>query len=365
MLDNTVTNRQMFFIIFLIVSSVSVIALPKKMADTAGTGAWIPILAMTFFYMIVIAIFSKLNNTFPGMTFFEYAPLLIGKVATYCITVLYIAYFASVAALMVRYIGNVIEVTFLPNTPVWATMFILLAISGYAASKGLPNVARLFEFLCLIVIIIYVFIFFTMFTRGDFINLKPFFDPHMIKDYARALPLLIFSFQGIEVLSIIPFNQNNKKATRYLCLSIFSVGIVYIVIVSTTYMMLSMDDTRNYLEPFIRSVRMLEVPALQVLQRFDIFFIIAWVFGMFCSLSMLTYTVSEYTSKIIPKINKNWLVFCAIAVIYILALIPKKMVTVLNLFNYLTLSFGLFPVFIIPTTLLIIAKVKKSAGKLH
>ena len=49
-MTNSVTNRQMVFIIFLSITTYTTIDLPKIMAEAAGRSSWIPILIVSIFF---------------------------------------------------------------------------------------------------------------------------------------------------------------------------------------------------------------------------------------------------------------------------------------------------------------------------
>lgn len=364
-MDKYVTNRQLFFIFFITLEAYSVIELPKTMSETAGTGFWIPITIATIFFMFAITIIASLNKMFPDKTLFDYSSILIGKIATWIISAIYAVYFIFVIALIKRSVAEIIQNSFLPKTPMWAGMFLMLAICGYAASRGLGNIGRIFEFFGFITIASIIFLEYLVFSEGEFIYLRPFFDSSEIMEYVKALPMLIMPYLGIEILTVIPFSSHmNVKAPRYCRLAILSVGICYIITVATTFMIISIDDTKNYSEPLIRAIRRVDIPSLQIFQRLDVIFIAAWFFAMFCSLTILIFSASSYINKMLPKLNMTLIIIFVCISSFIIGLIPHASSTVSQLFIYLTQYFGFVPAILIPAVLLIIAKVKKNAGKL-
>ena len=77
-MTNSITNRQMFFIIFLTLTSYTTINLPKTMAQTAGRSSWIPIMAVSIIFGGAAVIITKLNNMYQGKVLFDYSQEIVG-----------------------------------------------------------------------------------------------------------------------------------------------------------------------------------------------------------------------------------------------------------------------------------------------
>ena len=61
-----ITNRQMFFVLLLIICSFRTIDIPQLAAKTAGRSGWIIILIYALLFSIVALCITKLNNMYPG-----------------------------------------------------------------------------------------------------------------------------------------------------------------------------------------------------------------------------------------------------------------------------------------------------------
>lgn len=357
-----VSNRQLFFIIFITLSAFSIAELPKTMARAAGTGAWVPLLIVTIFMSFAVAIIIYLGNLFKGKTLFEYSTLLVGKFLTYCFTVIYIVYFFVVLSMLHRSGSEIIKLEILFKTPVWAIMFAMFVIATYAVSRGLSNIGRIFEFFGYIHILTIISFSLAMYFSGDTINIFPLFDIKEVNSYMEALPLAIMPFLGIEALTIIPLSKINGKKTIWTSVcSVFSVLVFYLLVVYLTYMLLGVEDTKNYKDVLFTGIRLLDIDMLQFLKRFDIIAFMIWIFIMFCSVIFLTYALSEYTHKILPKVNSTKLLIFVNVLVYITAQLPASYDKAAQIFTFITMYFGLVPVFVIPLILLIVAKVKKHA----
>ncbi len=63
---NTMTNRQMVFILLLSLTSYNVITIPKEMAASAGTGSWLVIFIASVIFGLFAVVITSLGNRFQG-----------------------------------------------------------------------------------------------------------------------------------------------------------------------------------------------------------------------------------------------------------------------------------------------------------
>ena len=359
-MEKRISNRQLFFLVFVIISGFTMISIPKIMANSAGTGAWIPISIGMIVFSLIISMVISLNSMFKGETLFEYSTKLVGKPLTYVFTIIYMFYFYVVASMIIRANSELVKLELLPKTPIWVTVITIIFFATYAASKGLTNVGRIMEFFGTIIIAFYILLVVIMLIYGDWLNTLPLFDSKEIPSYIKALPLTIMPFLGFEIITVVPITGKNKKAIRYGTGAIISAGILYILAVYGTYEVLGSEDTGNYGNAFLAAVRRVEIDMFQFLKRLDIVSFAVWLFAIFSSSTIIIYTLSEYTAKLFPKTKGKTILILIAFFIFIATFIPKDIAAVNKIFDYLTTYFGVLPVLIIPSILFITAKVKKN-----
>lgn len=364
-MQNHVTNRQLFFIIFFTLVGYTVIELPRTMAESSGTGAWFTIALAAVFFMFAASIIAYLGCMFKEMTLFEYSRLLTGKFTAYIFAVIYAVYFFGVLSMIARSAAEIIKADFLHKTPIWAISFIMLITSYYAASKGITNLGRIFSFYGIFIILMAFAIHTILFFVGDLNNIRPFFDPSEAGKYINGTLTTILAFLGYEVITVIPFSKNNgKKAVYYTAGAILAAGLLYVYVVESCYAVVGVDDIVNYRDALIVAIRRVDVEFLQFLKRLDIVFILAWLAAIFCTINILIYTLNEYVCKILPQKSKPVTLPIVTLFVYIAGLIPGEFKTASEILTVFTGYMGLITAFFIPLLLLIIAKVKRYAGKI-
>jgi spore germination protein len=329
------------------------------MAESAGTGAWLPIIAASVIFAAAVSIITYLGNLFKEKTLFEYSQLLVGKFVTFIFTAIYIIYFFGVSTLVNRVTSEVIKADFLPKTPIWAISLIILAVSSYAASKGISNLGRLFEFYGIIVLILAMATHTIMILHGDLRNILPLFDVSETGKYFKSIFSTILAFLGFEVLTAIPMSkQNSKRRYFYTAGAILAAGLFYIYTVESSFSIVGVNDIVNYNDSLIVAIRRVDVDFLQFLKRMDLVFILGWLMSIFCTISILTYTTNEYICKILPKTSKYITLIALFVLVFIGGLIPKDFEAASKFLTFLAEYFGLASALFIPLFLLFVSKVK-------
>ena len=350
-----VSKIQLFFIIVISALGFGAMEIPRIMGDTAGTGAWLTLLIAAAFFSIDVFIIVFLGYAHKGESLAEYSQFLAGKTVTYFFEVIYIAYFIAMLTFIARSAADIIKNEILINTPIWATMLLILTISLYAASKGLTNIGRIVEYLGFIVLIITFILCSINFTQGNILNIMPLFDPSEKGNYFNALPSAIFCFLGFEVITIIPFSDSNgKRAFGTAIFSIIALYFILILIVESCYSILGVDDVVNYDYPLFVAIRRLDITILQFAKRLDLFFIMAWLTSVFCSVSMFSFTAAEYTKKLFSKDKANLILIIIGILAFCSGMLLPNAEEESKLFVQFTIWFGLIPAFIIPFILFII-----------
>ena len=114
---NGITNRQMFFILILTLTSYTSVDLPKIVAQSAGRSGWMLVLAAALVFGLAAAAIAALNNRFQGKVMFDYSQEIAGKLASRLIAVYYILYFMVVGVYLKIRLVNFLSSNFLPKTP--------------------------------------------------------------------------------------------------------------------------------------------------------------------------------------------------------------------------------------------------------
>jgi spore germination protein (amino acid permease) len=350
----------MFFIIFLTLTAYTTIDLPKIMAEAAGRSSWILIMAASLVFGAAAVCITKLNNMYQGKVLFDYGEEIAGKFISRIISLFYMLFFLLVGVYLKLKLVGLLKSNFLPDTPQVVMLVIGITLFGYVAYKGITNVARMFEIIGVLFLVVTVAICFGMIKDGMAYNITPFFNIEDAKDFLSAIKDLATPFINISILFIIPFTEKNKKAPKSAFFTLLFIGIFYVLIVESTIMILGVNTTMSLNDSFIEAIKVVDLP---VLERTDIFYLTFGLTSLFAGMIIAFTAIVEFACKFFPKVKRHVIVIIIGVVFLTLCLFALGITHMKDVFEsfapYLTLASGI----VIPFTLFIWAKVrKKKAG---
>ncbi|MCT4595965.1 MAG: spore germination protein [Anaeromicrobium sp.] len=365
-MNESLTNRQIAFVIIGIVVGYGILGLPKNVTENAGTGAWFTLLMATGITMIFTYVITYLPYVHKNKTIYEYGNILVGKYITHIIMCVYILYFFMLSSMSVRMSSETIKLMVLINTPIWALTLLFMVVVYYAVRKGLGTIGRVCEIYGLIIIIGAIVIHLSIFTQGKLIKLKPFFVVANMQAYIKATLVTIFPFLGIEILMVIPFEKknNSKKIFKYTGLTVGFIGLFYILIVESCISVMGVDSIIYYKDALFATVRRVDIKSLEFLERIDGIFIMLWIMSIFCTICLETYGAILLISKYLKNTNFSVISLIVIVLCYIVAQIPQTVSEVEKIMDYISYC-TLITAGLIPAILFLITKVKESHKKIR
>ena len=356
---NKITNRQLFFIITMTLITITLSSIPKVIVSEAEEGGWFTVIIASIIFAFFSLIIISLNKMFVGKVLFEYSQELVGNSITYIISIFYIFYFAAILIYMNISLSNVLKTNFLFETPHWAIFFASLIVCGYGAYKGITNVARLLEIYGIIFIISVILIHTFMLLQGEMDYIRPLFITSETPKYFSALKGAIFPFLGIEVLTVIPLSNENKKVRRLGFLTIIFVGIIYAYAIETSVMMIGINEIIHYQDATLTSIRLIQLPKIEFLKRLDAVYLTVGLMGIHAAIIVIYMVIVEFLTKIFLKLKRLFIVIGVGLLILLISILVLRIKDFLEIFGQSIIFFGIVALVLIPSILLIIALVKK------
>ncbi|MFZ7134042.1 MAG: GerAB/ArcD/ProY family transporter [Eubacteriales bacterium] len=355
-MTNSITNRQMFFIMFLTLTTYTTIDLPKIMAQTAGRSSWIPIMAASIVFGGAAVIITKLNNMYQEKVLFDYSQEIVGRIFSRLIASYYLLFFLIVGVYLKLKLVGLLKSNFLPQTPQFIMLLMGISLFGYVAYKGITNVARMFEIIGALFLVVTVGLCAAMLLEGMSYSILPFFNITETKEYMNTMKDLATPYTGLAILLIIPFTAQNKKAPKVAFFTLLFIGLFYVLIVESTIMLLGINNTIALNDAFIEAIKIVELP---VIERTDIFYLTFGLTSLFAGMIIVFTAILEYACRLIPKVKRHIIVITIGIVFFILCLFALNINNMRDVFESFAPYLVLTSTILIPTLLLIIAQVKK------
>lgn len=359
-MNENLTNRQIAFILFGVIVGYGIMGLPKNVTENAGTGAWISLLMATIMAVILTYVYTYLGYVHENKTIYEYGQILTGKFIAALIMIIFFVEFFIFFTTIIRASSEVIKLTVLIKTPVWALCLVYYLVIYYIAIKRLRIVARLSEYYGILLILALLTIHILISTQGKIINIRPYFGSSDIMTYLKATSSTILPFLGVEMIAIIPFNKkvNNKKVFKYTLSMIGFIGLLYILIVESCISVMGVDGIIFYKDALLATIRRVDIEWLQFLRRLDGIFLMVYIMAVFNTATIFAYGSILILSKYFKKINFKLLSFIVMVISFYISQMPKTFDDVQEIMDYSS-YLGFITLGFIPIVLLIITKVKK------
>lgn len=354
----------MVFVLLLTLTAITVISLPKIMAETAGNGAWFTLIITSVIYAAAAYIFVTLNKMHNGEVMYDYSARLIGKVGAHILGVYYLLYFLSVSSFLCATMSNILISDFFMHTPAWAIIAISLPFYAHSAYQGVTNVARICKIFGVIFVVGAIAGHGIMLIQGVRENILPLYVPADTGRYLKAVTSCMPSFIGVEVLALLPIaEKDRKKAPRVAFLTVLAAGLLYALTVEGDIMMIGMNEVVNENNAMISAIRQIELPFLDFFERLDILYLTAGFLGLFAAKTIVLTGSVEFACKLLPRASRALLVAGISAVVFCVDLVLLQLNGLGRVFEIFLQFAGNFAALVVPVTLLILSKVKQHAHR--
>ncbi|RED65526.1 GerAB/ArcD/ProY family transporter [Cohnella lupini] len=174
----------------------------------AGRSAWIAEslsgVINILFALWVLGVASK----YPGKNLFQILEMFAGKIVSTIVIFVYVGLNIVLSSLLLMLCGGLMKTFVLHNTPMWATMFLIIFLAFLIAGSGIENIARLSTTWEIVLLGILLSLVIGVISQFDSSNILPMLDsdiPSFIKAVLLAggghSEVILFMFVMVESLN--------------------------------------------------------------------------------------------------------------------------------------------------------------------
>lgn len=349
---------------------VGVLVLPRSTTHEAHQFGWMSVLVGFLVCMFSVYIIYKLGERFPDQTLVQFCRTLlgsrkhpwVGKVISFPVVMLYIAFWVFVTAAVARTFGEVVVTAVLTNTPLEVIVGSMLLLCFSLSFYNAEVVARVNEVLLLIIVIPVLMISLSAYQTAKMDFIMPLWPGHHWMNVLKGSLPALTSFLGFEAIMV--FNNQLKRDSRMLRSQIYGVaipGVVYLLIVIAGIMSFGYEELSHQAWPTLELVKSVNVPGL-ILERLEAVFLGVWVAAVFTTAGNWYYCANRSFSEVFG-IDKKWPSLFFLIGIYFTAMRLgrniEELFQVLEMVGYL----GAFVCTVLPLFLLLVALVRKLDGR--
>lgn len=351
-----ITNSQAAVILVNYILAAGILTLPRTSVEKVKTpDVWITVILGGMIAMIVGLIIVKLNQRFPGKTFYQYNQEIVGKWMGGFSSLIVICYFFTISAYEVRTMAEVTGLFLLEGTPTWAIILPFMWIGLYLIIGGINTLARLFEIIFPITIVIFLLVAFLSLGIFEIDNLRPVLGLGIVP-MLKGIKTTALAFLGPEImLLLVAFMQQPEKAVKVVLIGVSIPLLFYVITVVMVIGALSIDGVITSTWPALELMRSFEIPGL-IFERFESLLLVIWIMQIFTTFT-ITYYAAALGMALLFKKKVHPFIYGLIPVIYIIAMVPKNINDLFKLGDIIgNVALILFAV--LPLILLIISRLR-------
>jgi len=321
--NNQISTQQAVVILINYILAAGILTLPRTSAEKVGTpDVWLAVLIGGAIAIAAGSVMAKLSERYPGRTFFEYSTAVAGKWIGGIVSLAMIVYFIAISAFEVRTMAEVTCFFLLEGTPNWAIVIAFMWIGIYLVAGGIDPIARLFEIILPITIIIFAIVTLLSMRIFDFERLRPVLGLGFSPVW-KGVKTTTLAFLGPEIMLIITaFMKRPASAIKVVVSGVSIAAAFYLATVILVIGGLSLDGARASTWPTIDLIRSFELQGL-LLERFDSLLLTIWIMQIFSTFTVTLYAAAKGASDLFKRGFKPF-AYCFLPIIFLCAMLPKN-----------------------------------------
>jgi len=335
-------------------------AFAKGVVKFAKQDAWISVLLGGLIGLAGTFLLVKLAERFPKENFFQFNKKIWGQPLAFIIAVASLVYWLGYLVILYKDTSMATEYFFLKRTPTLIPMALFAGVVLWLAVYGLTSIVRFFQIFVWFLILPLIFVSILFLSAVDFKNFFPVMS-HGILPVILGAVYYAGALQGLEViLFLMPFISDTKKTVTPALIGTGTVFLITFVHIIGAVGILGVERVQKEVYPGVATMTIPEIPGMMG-DRYELFLTLPWITGVFATIALFTYLVSDGFGQIFNiKYKKAIVIAVSLLIITGAFLIPNLAWASMlreNL-NFITFSF----VYILPIITFIITAIRKKRG---
>ncbi|MBM7615766.1 GerAB/ArcD/ProY family transporter [Alkaliphilus hydrothermalis] len=357
--NGEISANQAFIIIISIMIGTGVLGLSRVVSQVSKQDAWISVLINGILISLITMAIVYVASRFPQDNFLQYSSRLLSKPIGYIITISFALYGLLATATIIRFLTEMILTWFLPDTPIYVIIFLIIATSVYMLSHGLTVLARFNEVIIFLLVPLALLVAVGI-PEIRLVNLRPIGGTGLKSILSGVVPSF-FAFGGYEVMLVYyPYiSDKEKPVAKYSMISVIIVTLFYTTTVISQMALFGPEELQRVLYPSINYLRAYDFP---IIERMELFFTIFWLFTVLGTIGLQYFAGCSLLQSIFKTKTTGFFVFLQSPILFVLTLLPRntpQVVEIGGIIGKANIFFGL----LLPLLLLIMVFVHGGKSK--
>lgn len=293
-----INNRQLFFLLFIMRSSIIISTLPVLNTADAFQDAWAAALLSYLGAGAMVAVIAKLGMQYPQMTVVEYGEKLLGKIPGRAVSLIFLSVFLHSAANETRIFAEVVVSGFMLKTPLAFVIGVMVVGSAFAAYCGIETIGRSADliFMIFVLMILASLMVPIPVLEIGLSNLEPVLARGAGPVIRGTIVPIAYTVSFFTLTILIPAVNQPQKVLKT---SLGALGLSKLMLsLSAAAVIIVMGPVRAARSPFPFFSMVRAVQFSEFFERVEILTIFAWSFGSFIGVAVFLYCGAKGLSQV-------------------------------------------------------------------
>lgn len=360
--DDKISSFQLGVFIYNTVLGVGIITLPAALTKAVNQDAWMVVLLAGGINLILLYFMYMAGKKYSSYGFVGTLKKLFGKFFGTLLALPVIAYYIILAGLEIRIFSETIKVYLLNNTPLEFIIIPLLILAVFLVRSGIEPIARFYEAITPVSILIIIIVLIVPLPHSDFTNIRPFFSESLV-NYFNGVKSAIFAFAGYEVFLIIfPFLRKPKESFKAAAAPIIIISGLYAVIIIECIAKLGVKQTQSLIYPTLNLLKASSVPGAFI-ERIEGILLSLWIIFVFTTVVAFMYGFSVIIGDITNQKKRKHIAAITIPVMYVFSLTGGSVVELFEMVDSISTYLGLYTIVFIPIIMFMFSLLRGKGDK--
>ncbi|MFC4598881.1 GerAB/ArcD/ProY family transporter [Cohnella hongkongensis] len=302
-----ISALQMGILMYHAILATGILFIPATVFDAAKQDIWIsPILASPVGFLSVYIAY-RLNKYYPNDTIMQYSERILGTFLGKALGLVLLLLLMTSLSVMFWQYGEYVVSEFLPHTPKFVIIGMMVMLCALAVHGGLEVLGRLAGMVFPVFFLLFLVIIVLLLPDVEVKRMFPVMENGLMPSLKGSWVLYTWFAQFGIIYFFLPFLTNREKGLKFGVLSVFVVTLT-LVVTNIIVIWIFGSVTENFNAPLMSASRYISIA--EFLSHLESLVMAIWIAGTFIKLSAFYYVVvlgtaewfklSDYRSLVLP-----------------------------------------------------------------
>ncbi|SFM29444.1 spore germination protein KB [Gracilibacillus orientalis] len=302
-----ISALQMGIMMYHAIIATGILFIPSTVYEAAKQDIWISPIWACPLGLLSVYIAYKLHKLYPNHTIIQYSEHILGTFLGKVLgLVLLLLLYTSVSVMIWQY-GEFVVSEFLPHTPKFVIIGMMVLLCAFAVHGGLEVIGRLAEMVVPVFFLLFLIIIILLLPDIEIKRMLPVMENGMMPSVKGSVALYTWFAQFGIIYFFLPFLTNREKGMKS---GMFSVLVVTLTLMFTNIIVILVfgSVTENFNAPLMSATRYISIA--EFLSHLEALVMAIWLAGTFIKICVFYYAVvlgtaqwlnlSNYRSLVLP-----------------------------------------------------------------